>query len=231
MIDQAARSLTLHQAAQMICRTPKPSAEQLARVQTELEHRVLKGSKDAKYGWTTTGAHVAEYLARRQLHKERVKRETTHGQSASTSADLALKSEEHFRGEQDLKPVYRDILKNYFLTVLMRRRMAHETLAFKVSVVAGQCVLLFVLIGGMVWGVNATLIPQPAEQKAVEKHITLNFPEAKIHQWGASVPVPGGMNVPVKFRYRPPGGKGVETERQFRVVGGQVSEVSTSDDG
>jgi hypothetical protein len=232
MIDQAARTLTLHQAAQVICRTQKPSGEQIAKVQAELENGVLKGQKDPKYGWTTTGALVAEYMARRQLHKQRVKREAAEGKSVAGSAG-ASHADEQYRGGEELKPVYRDILKDYFLTVLMRRRMGHQSTAFKVSVLAGQFLLLFAMVGGMVWGVKATIIPQPPEQKAVEEYVLKNFPESRIQTWGPSTAVPGGTNVAVKFRYRPPGGKGVETERQFLVAGGRVAEVSqgsSSDD-
>ena len=229
MLDQASRSLTLHEAAQFICRTPKPSAEQLARVRLELEHGVLQGRNDEKYGWTTSASCVAEYLARRKLHQQRAKRAAVDGgEPAAASTAHPPGSADHYRAQQALQSVYRDILKDYFLTVLMRRSLRHQSRGFQCAVVAGQFLLLAILIGGMIWSVQASLVPQPPEQKAVQEWLAKNFPDCQIRGWPPAAPAPDGrgVSVRVQFRYKPPTGKGVETERTFVVNGEQVIPVS-----
>lgn len=130
MNEQHAHLLTAVQAARRIYQTSQPTAEQVGRVVQKIESGVLP--RGPKGGATTTVEAVAEYLARRE--------------TARASAHVQQRGEQRLRRRRQVQvPIahlYRELLADYFLAVLLRRRTKDRSSAFRWAVVATQVLLL-----------------------------------------------------------------------------------------
>lgn len=224
------KPVSLVQVARTIFRTRSPSEEQIYRVYELMTSGVLPsrdgGSSPLK--WTTTEAALAEFLANHQMRRATVQRgdgsdgEGHHARPTTAQDDRAAR----------LQGVYRNIWRDYFLAVLMRRRMAHRTVAFHRAVIAGQTLLLLLLVGavaGSGWQIAARSIS--AERRAVKRWIAQNTDDFRIDQWRASEPYEegDGLLVGVEYRYRKTSRRWIHTDRTFIVAGDAVTELVFDD--
>ncbi|MEX2138784.1 MAG: hypothetical protein WD894_05950 [Pirellulales bacterium] len=222
MISTSDKPLTLTEAARLIYQTSQPTAEQVYRVLARIKGGVLKGTRGGKSGWTTTTESVAEYLARQSVYHQAARQDgpARNGRQPPPLTSIPTLPEEHSR---TLRTAYGEMLKEYFLAVLLRRKRDHRSKLFQRCVVATQ----FALIVFVFWLGAATvrqgMAPIASERRAVEKWIEENAGgRFQVIEWYASEPSAEGMIVPVEYRYYRKGAKPVETHRTFLVVGDEV---------
>lgn len=178
--------------------------------------------------WTTTEAALAEFLAQRQMNKGAKPRRQPADQGQRSDPRAALANGR--RRSAELCSVYHNIWTDYFLAVMLRRRLAHRSAHFRRAVIAGQALLLVLLVGATigVTGRIAAAFSSPREHQAVERWIARHTDDFLIKKWEPMQPHPDaqGVLVGVHYRYRQDSPRWVHTERWFDVVGEEVREFS-----
>lgn len=216
------KPLNLVQAARLIYRTPQPTPEQVYRVLARMKGGVLKGTRAGKAGWTTTTEFVAEYLARQSVHRHGSRQE---GSAGRWGDDVHLPpspvlSAEHSR---TLRSAYGEMLKEYFLAVLLRRKRHHRSKVFQRFVVVTQIALVAFIYWLAATAVKLGGTSTAPERQVVEQWIAENAGgRFQILEWHPSEPTKQGLIVPVDYRYFRNGAKPVETSRTFLVAGDEV---------
>jgi hypothetical protein len=208
MSEAKSRILSAREAARIIYNTPQPTNEQVGKVGEHLVRGHLKPS--AKGGATTTVAAVAEFMAA----------SATHRAGGSTE-------------DRKLSAMYRGLLGEYFLAVVARRKFSHRSKGFEQAVLAGQILVLLVLVAAFVGGFRLARGQIAPERVAVERWLAENTEYYRVEEWKESRldEQPGGMFVRVKYAYRnAPQGKQIITERSFVVRDGQATPVVESDE-
>ncbi len=208
------RKLTIEQAAKIIYHVEAPSPKQVGAVADLIARGVLEGTR--KGTWATTTDAVARYMA---------------------TATLSKKTGDHHRRQQGqggraeaesrtLQPVYRDLLKDYFLSVIRRRDSRQRSTAFQRAVLAGQiaAVLLILTTFIVVWRSTAGVLVPP-ELAAIERWLEANTERYLIQEWFPPQPGGGGSTVRVKYEYQGESGRRVRTDRRFVVQDGNVVKV------
>jgi hypothetical protein len=209
------RAISLVEAARLIFRTSTPNDKQVHRVYELMKAGALAVRDHAgpPLKWTTSEAALAEFLASRR--EARANRQ----QPGQRHAD---------DGEADkLRVVYRNIWRDYFLAVMLRKRMEHRSRAFQHSVVVGQVLLLVALVGLMLGGMRWTFIPLPPERAPIERLIAETTDDYAIERWHPAEPTAdgNGSSVRLEYRYLKESKRWVHTDRRFRVVGAQAEEL------
>lgn len=121
---------------------------------------------------------------------------------------------------------YRELLKDYFLAVVMRRRFAHHSQAFQRAVVGSQAALLVAVTALVCW-VSATAVRSrlvPPEHRAVQSWIADKHADAKIHEICKLERPPGCYRV--NFQYGS-GGRLIQSSLIFTVDGPNVVDVNS----
>ena len=134
------RRISLEQAAEIMFQTSEPTPQQVAKVRTLIERGALAGSTQGK--WTTSPESVAKYLAMASLHKST---------SAGKSPQEKERSRRQREADADIRPIYSDLMKDYFLTVLRRRYSRKKSKAFQRAVWAGQIIGISVIFLSCLW--------------------------------------------------------------------------------
>jgi len=174
---------------------------------------VLEGTR--KGHWATTTDAVARYLATATLNKKSGDHQKRQG--SSTRSDMESRT---------LRPVYRDLLKDYFMAVIRQHDARRRSKAFQNAVLAGQILAVVLIITTMlvVWR-SATGVLTPPELTAVERWLEANTKRYKIQEWSPPKPSGNGATIRVKYEYISKASRLVQTDREFVVQDGNVVQV------
>jgi hypothetical protein len=223
MPSTSSRILTLPEAAQMICRTKTPTADDLSYLRRELETGSLQGKRKGTNQWVISTDQVAEYLAKRAMLTR-----TRYAQDrASVAGKATIRTVSVARGSSELCDVYHNIFKDYFLAVMLRRKVDRASRTFGRLVLMGQILLLLALMFGTVAAMRATfLTPHPPERQAVEAWIARQTSKYTIERWFPTETPDDDdedfVSVRVQYRYFTSGGKSIDSDRTFRVEGNRA---------
>lgn len=159
------------EAARRIYQTTHPSAAQVGKVVQKIEAGLLHRGPHG--GATTTVEAVGEYLARRETSRATAHLEERSRLKGSSATRLV---------QGPVVYLYRELLKDYFLAVLMRRRTSAHSSAFRWSVVGTQVLILvlavFVLGTMTTRGLHRRVVPP--EEKTVQAWLTQHFNDAEV---------------------------------------------------
>jgi hypothetical protein len=226
MTSASRRPVSIVEAARLIYRTPSPSERQIRRVYERMKAGLLavRDCDGEPSGWTTTEQALAEYLAKSMVRRKPSPTGPLPGRAEKRRSDRRWRKEA--REARRLRDVYRGMWRDYFLAVLLRRRAAHRSAAFRRAVIVGQAAILGALLAACVATVRFTLAPAIPEHAAIERWIDANTDRHQITRWHPAVPAPDrrGVLVEVEYRYASGSPRAIHTRRIFRVVGSQVSE-------
>jgi hypothetical protein len=227
-------ALTAREAAEIIYKTRQPTPAQVHHVREHFARSGSPSKSPTRGRQTTTANDVAEYIAGqtylRQLH-DGGKPQAKHSRAGEGRQSLPLPARKDYA---PLRAVYQDILKDYFLALILRRRRRDVTKTFRRAVVAGQvgvvlttiallAVSLQSLSGSLPWN-------RPLEQAAVEQWLAENETEFSVTRWYPAVQSAGeeGASVRVEYSYTTAQGKTVATDRIFVIRDGRVASQSSA---
>ena len=209
MSEPRNRLLSAREAARIIYNAPEPTDEQTNKVRAKIARGLLPAS--AKGHWTTTSGAVADYLAA-NVARPRTSRGAA-GSAVQRPAD-----------KENFSKFYRNLLKDYFLAVTLRRRSGSRTRTFDSAVLAGQIGALVLGAAVLVLGYRAGLrVRHSAEQVAVLAWLDGNLKTYKIIEWFPPAPHEEGAIIRIRFKYFE-NRKPIETDRRFLVRPGQSAE-------
>jgi hypothetical protein len=227
------KTVSLVQATRTLYGTRAPSNDQLTRVFRLMKSGVLPardGGVDP-LKWATTELALAELLAHWQVRRAHVRkdRESTFAEEEDGPTPASRQQD----ASAQLDRVYRNLWRDYFLAMMLRRRLTDHSVAFRRAVLAGQICLLLAFVGALVGGVRQvnSLTSVPVEHQAVERWIGQHTDEFAIQRWVDTQPNPGGdgMIVSVQYRYRKDSQRWIHTQREFNVIGDSATEVVAED--
>lgn len=221
------RPLSIAQAAKIIFHTDSPTDQHIGRVYQRMKAGAIRVHDRARAprDWTTTERAVADFLASesmRHTHPHSARQRPSQGSSAANHNAI---------GRPVMSGVYRSILTEYFLALMLRQRMHHRSLAFRRAVVAGQVLLLSASLAIIVSTIRWASVPSAPERIAVEKHLRLNNDRCWITRWYPSQPSADDHSVlvEVEYRYTHDSPRVISTRRQFQYDGHTVREVTEAD--
>ena len=170
-----------------------------------------------RHGTTTTASRVSRPVAAPKPASRRV----PHGRTGKSHAALLHADADDMRG------VYRGIWRDYFLAVMLRKRIERRSVSFHRAVLAGQVVVLLTIVG-LVLGVRHSFARTPAERIAITRFLAAHTDTFHIERWHPSQAAKSGegLLVEVEYRYTRESTRAIHTRRTFCVVGDDVSEVS-----
>lgn len=212
------RKLTVEQAAKMIYQVDQPSPKQVGAVAELIARGALEGTR--KGHWATTTDAVARYMAAATLSKKSgAHQQRQPGQSSRSDME-----------SRALRPVYRDLLKDYFLAVMRQRDARRRSKAFQHAVLVGQIAVVVLILTTMVllWR-SAGGVMAPPELAAVERWLEENTKRYKIQEWFPPERSGNGATIRVKYEYISEASRRVQTDRQFVVRDGSVVQVRSGD--
>lgn len=208
------RVLSARDAACILYNTADPSEDQVNKVRAKLARGDLRAS--GKRRWTTTQEGIAEHLAAQAI-----------GQTRARQCAAAVRRS---NGDNGLSSYYRELIKDYFFAVALRRRIAYRSRSFHRAAVSGQVLLLLaglLLVFQCYNAVDrATTTP---DQQAVLGWLDANVEKYKAVEWLPVVHVAEGVKVRVHYKYFE-NGKGIRTLRAFIVRDGRVTDSDADDD-
>ena len=210
------RRLSLEEAAEIMFHTSAPTPLQVRKVRQLVERGVLAGKLEGR-GVTSTEA-VAKYLAKAALSK---------GASSKTSPRSQGRTRQQRNADADMRPLYSDVMKDYFLAVLHRRDSHKRSARFQQAVWAGQLVGVGLLLAAFLWLALGGRVP-PAELTIVDTYLKSKDPSATIVQWFPPLPASSGpgRQIRVKYRHRSSAGPIVEADSLFTVNDSKVLGVA-----
>jgi hypothetical protein len=126
-----------------------------------------------------------------------------------------------------MRGVYRGIWRDYFLAVMLRKRIDHRSVHFHRAVLAGQIGVLLTIVG-LVLGVSHSFEGTPPERTAIKHFLASQTDTIQVERWHPSQASESGegLLVEVEYRYTKDSPRAIHTRRTFRVVGDEVSEVA-----
>jgi hypothetical protein len=229
MLKATDKELSLVEAARVIYRTAAPSDEQIQRVYRRMKSGALAVRDFGRnpLEWTTTEGALADYLAARMV---KVRENPTPASSRNKTARAPIAprlSNRRAREASRLRSMYYGMWREYFLAVLLRRRMAHRSAAFRRAVLAGQIGLLVCLAALLVAAVRLTREPIAPERAAIERWIGQQSDRHQVVRWYPTQPAPdgNGLLVEVEYKYAKDSPRTVTTRRVFRVAGDEVDQI------
>ncbi len=172
----------------------------------------------AGVGATTTASRVSKSVATANAQT----RPLPHGRTGKGHA-----AQQRAGADHDMRGVYRGIWRDYFLAVMLRKRIAHRSVTFHRAVLAGQVGILLTIVG-LVLGVRHSFNRTPAERIAIKQYLAGQTDTFHIERWHPSQPDRSGegLLVEVEYRYTKDSTRPIHTRRTFRIVGDEVSEVA-----
>ena len=176
-------------------------------------------ARSARGGPTTTAESVAEYLARK---------ESAHSRQHRTVAGQPQPSPTSRHAYDPLPPLYKGLLRDYFLAVVLRRKMSHRSDAFHRSVFVTQCFLLAGIVA-LFWlagdrAVRSRLIPP--ERQTVQSWLDARY--EKVDLKSVEVLSREPLRVHARYIYYVNGRK-IESQQEFTLDGKRV--VGVGSDG
>lgn len=233
MLGSSDKQLSIIEATRLIYGTRSPSQDQIRRVYKRVQAgalRVLDSQQDP-LKWVTTEKWLAEYLTAQSVLKQQQGQAVEQAKAASQNEPAAAKSSSKSGGE--LNDLYRGMLREYFLAVILRRRKSHYSKTFERAVFAGQVVALLLLVGLMLSGVQVARALTPPEHRAILGWIDEQTDWYSITAWHPTEPAPDGQGVVVRvqYAYTKDSSRPIETDRYFRVQGDSVEEIVEEDGG
>lgn len=251
------KPLSLVEVARVVFRTPHPSDQQIGRVFERMKAGVLHVHQRGRtpWDWTTTEASLAEFMANEMLKRQKFGGQPTSAARAATSLSTAQKkvqstiqstilnavqterraparlssgaARQQRVDADDMRGVYRGIWRDYFLAVMLRKRIAHRSVSFHRAVLAGQVVVLLSIVV-LVLGVSHSFERTPPERIAIKRYLAAQTDSHFVERWFPSQAAESGegLLVEVEYRYTKESTRAIHTRRTFRVLGDDVSEVS-----
>lgn len=216
------------EAACAIYGTQHPTEQQIGQVRLRISRGVLDRSDNG--GWTTTSRAVADFLAKAAVH---------HRNRATSPAAAAGEAVEHerraalaarrVRDEAGLDGFYRDLLRDYFLAVVLRRKTKRSSATFGRAVSIGQIAVLLLPIWLVYFGYRTVVaLTAPPEHAAVLAWLEENAAAHKVAEWFSPVDYEEGTGRLIRVRYKYTGEgspKAILTDRLFVVADGRVVNV------
>lgn len=226
------RTISIVDAARLIFRTSTPSDKHVHRVYELMKIGAIKvrdhGGSPLK--WTTTEVALAEFLAsQREAHSNLVRashRLAKPNAEMEPTGPLAALHEDDEEAEK-LRDVYRGIWRDYFLAVMLRRRVSHRSHAFARWVVAGQVIVLLAMVGAFAGAFRIAWLPTPAEHIAIERWIDEHTDDHAVLRWfpAEEDAMAEGAVVRVQYRYQKDSNRWIHTDRRFQVLADTVTEL------
>ncbi len=216
--------LTARDVAKILFATASPSSSQVREIQMLFASGRLKGdctsvaptAEVSKKPWTTTSVNVAQYMASQSYRK----------QLASHGAKLAAV-------ESDLRHSYRDLLTDYFQAVVLRRQSKSRSnhAWFKRSVIAGQMMLITIVITAAVLSVGLFRPSILPEHAAIEHWISQQVDRYQIICWHPARDTVEDLAVAIRveYRYSLNNRRGVKTDRTFLVRDNKILSIDFSE--
>jgi hypothetical protein len=225
------RVLSVEEAARAVFNTDQPTAQQVSRVREMIHRGVLPASAQGR--WTTTADAVAHYLARQALLRgDRSRAENADGEDAKAGGASAVARRvldappvrRSTASDRDYRALYVELMRDYFLATILRRKVVGRSETFHRAVLLGQVVFIALVASLCLAAVRAALAPRPAGQEAVERYLDEHMDDYRVETWFPAEPRPdGSLRIRVQYRYRQRGSnKWVHTDRLFHVVGDRV---------
>ncbi len=231
MTSQRGRRLTPLDVAEIWFGTRSPSADQLRKVLARMQSGALAltDASAPPARWTTTEQALATFLAARRASKDAVRRGNgAAGPSASDPVPTTL-ADAHLLHHKNsmLRGAYRNVWSDYFLAVMIRRRVPHASRAFGRAVIAGQLIVVAIIAFMVVEATGAWAPGRPIEQQLVDDHLTTQHDWHQVEQWHPPEKDNEGRQVVrVEYRYRDgDSSRVVSTDRRFTVGTDHVTEV------
>ena len=170
----------------------------------------------AAAGATTTASRVSKSVA--TAHRQA--QPLPHGRTGKGHA-----AQQRAGADHDMRGVYRGIWRDYFLAVMLRKRVAHRSENFHRAVLGGQVGILLTIVL-LVLTVRHSFKRTPAERIAIKQYLAGQTDTFHIERWHPSQPDSSGdgLLVEVEYCYKKESTRAIHTRRTFRVVGDAVSE-------
>jgi hypothetical protein len=193
------RALTPEQAAKIVYNTAAPDRGQVERIRSKIQDGSIRRS--ARGGITTTPRAIADYLAKK------------------TAGANPRKSQ---RAAEGMPNLYRELLKDYFLAVLLRRKVERRSNVFAGLVIAMQLAIITLPILSFVWVYRTSIAGalKSPERIAVERWL-----EANTDEYGIESMTGTPASARVKYWYQNKGSKRITTDRIFTIAGESVTSV------
>lgn len=209
------------EAARRLYNTPSPTAEQVGRVVKKIEAGTLARSE--RGGITTTLQAVADYLARREEHRHQGRPAAGKPDPAGSRAPSKQGvTKQHGQEIASFTHVYHELLKDYFLAVLLRRKVTHRSQAFQWAVVGSQGTLLAAAIAlaaiVSIGAIRATIMSP--EHRAIHEWVNGRHEDVRIVNILPLAQPPGGYRV--EYNYRIPGQRRIHTSLILTLKDHQV---------
>lgn len=203
MTAKTETTITVEQAARLIFRTDSPTPPQVGEIGGLLRSGALRQSE--KQNFTTTRQAVAEYLAAQELRKQEARRSRPSSENASTRARREAPPDDKRRatsrelGERKLRRVYRELLNDHFLSVIVGGRARNYSAEFQRVVFALRCLLLVLLLGVGAWTISQ--IKFTSKQDIVLAWLDANCTAPEVLETQPAHSRPGGKAVRVRYRH------------------------------
>lgn len=215
------RRMSLEEAAQLIFQTDEPSPQHILKVRDLIARRVLDGSCEGR--GSTNPTAVARYLAAVSIHQRAAKTRGASPQEAAEDAQAEARQRRRVVGGNTLRPLYSEMMTDYFMAVVRRRDTRRYSSGFRRAVLAGQLVCIGLLLAFCLkLGMGG--ISSPPEVQAVEKYLAKKTPGAQIESWGTpqSAGKSGISLIRVKYSFEGKEGKREQAEYVYSVQGQSV---------
>ena len=214
--------LSVREAARIIYSRNPPSEDQVRRVQEHLERGDIRGDcNSSRTRWSTTAGFVAEYLASRAYPSTAAGSAAGHARAAvHRTQQMARRAPRH---AEELESTYQELLTDYFLAIVFRRKQRRTSRRFDQTVVAGQIAIVLLVVFGCLATFTELMQPAPIQHVLVEHWIAQQNENYRITRWFPlrSHPVEGSI-LRVQYHYQNARGRGVDTDRTFHVDGSLV---------
>jgi len=231
--------ISVVEAARTLFRSATPSDDQILRVCRLLRAGALRPKQRAgsPLEWTTTPAALADFMASSVVQRAQ-RSEPLDRSLLAHSEDVPIQPEgmpcsgAAANDWPELSGVYREIWRDYFLAMLLRRRTDRYGTTFKRAVVLGQAVALLAIVSLFVTaltGMRALYVP--SERAAILHMIDKTTDEFAVTQWHTAVPAPQGDAelIRVEYRYRNGSKRWIHTDRTFLVTEDTVFELESDE--
>lgn len=223
MSESIGHALSAVDAARIIFRTDAPSEEQIGRVYERMRAGVIRVTDRTRplHAWMTSESALADYLAAERTRKPN-RRTPANGVKKTAPPGKTRAA----NGKQVVE-VYRAIWRDYFLAVMLKRRMSHRSRAFHRAVLGGQIALLLFICATFYFGLRFTIAPSRPEQAAIERWIDEHTDSHLVTRWHPTLAgdEPDEVVVEVEYRYTRDSARAIHTKRRFSVKGDVVAEL------
>lgn len=241
--------ISAEEAAKLIFGTASPSLTQIGGVRELMRRGELRQS--ARRQFTTTREAVAEYLANRELRKAH--RSKQRGEEAPADDDAPAKPTKRAAaapqattrsarptrspradGDRHLSSMYREMLHEYFLSVVIYGRARDRSADYQRRVLIGRCVVLVALVAFIGWQFSTMWasdsgVPSWAEAGALRVQQD-HSPEKQVIQQFLLKYRKSAVLMDILPAATRPGGKAVRARYRHELTDKRTGEISTQYD-